>query len=497
MRNNRIRAGFFLSYTAIFIQSIISLLYTPFLIRCLGETDYGLLQLAVSTIANLSILSFGFTGSYMRFYAPYRADNDFRSVAELNGMFLIIFLSASLLSLIAGGIITACSDLIFSRTMTTQETGTLKILLAVMTVNTALTFPANVFDMHIASQERFAFQKILIIVTAVLNPAIALPFILNGHGSITAAVCMTLVTAVKLTASAVYCIKRLKMQFVFKINTAVLKQVSVFSFFIFLNIVSDQINWNTDKTILGIFKGSQSVTRYSVASQLNSYFLTFSYALCALLTPRAHTLIAEKKGSDCLTRFFTRFGRAELLVMMYLFMLLIAVGKPFMRLWSGLDSDIPYFTALLLTAPLLVTSAQSIGIEIQRAKDMHKFRSVLYILIAVVNMLISIPLCIHFGEIGCALGTCLGLTAGNIVIMNFYYHRRVGLNMIYFWRRIIKLLPVFVPSLITAVIIRVSGGNGILTVIVGGACITLVYGLSIFFIALSKKERGKILRSFQ
>ena len=147
MRNNRLRAGFFLSYTAIFIQSIISLLYTPFLIRHLGETDYGLLQLAISTIANLSILSFGFTGSYMRFYAPYRADNDFSSAAKLNGMFLIIFLSASLLSLIAGGIIIAGTDLIFSRTMTAQQTGTLKILLLIMTVNTALCIgrPAGIF----------------------------------------------------------------------------------------------------------------------------------------------------------------------------------------------------------------------------------------------------------------------------------------------------------------------------------------------------------------
>lgn len=65
MRN--LKSGFILSYISIFIQSIISILYTPVMLRLLGESNYGLLQLAVSTMSSLSILSFGFGSSYMRF----------------------------------------------------------------------------------------------------------------------------------------------------------------------------------------------------------------------------------------------------------------------------------------------------------------------------------------------------------------------------------------------------------------------------------------------
>ena len=53
MRN--LKSGFILSYIAIFIQSIISILYTPVMLRLLGESNYGLLQLAVSTMSSLSI----------------------------------------------------------------------------------------------------------------------------------------------------------------------------------------------------------------------------------------------------------------------------------------------------------------------------------------------------------------------------------------------------------------------------------------------------------
>ena len=127
--------------------------------------------------------------------------------------------------------------------------------------------------------------------------------------------------------------------------------------------------------------------------------------------------------------------------MAYIFTVFVGVGRPFMRLWSGLQSDIPYYTALLLMSPLLVTSIQSIGIEIQRAKDMHRFRSVLYFVIATFNIAVSIPLCVRFGEIGCALGTCVCIFVGNIIIMNIYYQRRVGLDMAYFWKQILRLAP--------------------------------------------------------
>ena len=41
MRNN-LKSGLLFSYAAIFIQSAVSLIYTPVLLRLLGGQDYGL-----------------------------------------------------------------------------------------------------------------------------------------------------------------------------------------------------------------------------------------------------------------------------------------------------------------------------------------------------------------------------------------------------------------------------------------------------------------------
>ena len=71
-----------------------------------------------------------------------------------------------------------------------------------------------------------------------------------------------------------------------------------------------------------------------------------------------------------------------------------------------------------VTVPLI----QNLGIEIQRAKNMHKARSAVYLFIAIANVFVSIPLIKLMGPAGAALGTAISLFAGNIIFMNWHYH---------------------------------------------------------------------------
>lgn len=489
MKTNQLNSGVILSYIAIGIQSLVSIIYTPVMLRFLGQSSYGLLQLAISSVSVLGILSFGFDGSYLRFYTKYKSAGDERAIAELNGMFALIFIFAALAAAAAGSAVTLNAEIIFSRSMAPEELSRLKTLLGIMTLNLALSFPCSIFDSYIVSQERFAFQKTLLIITSLMNPMLTFPLILLGKGPASVAVCITFITFTRLAASMIFCIKRLKMRFGFKADSALLKHLCSFSFFVFLNIVSDQVNWNVDKTLLGILKSPASVAAYSIGSQFNSYFLTFSYALMSVFSPKAYLITENDKSGTLLSKFFAQFGRMQLIVMAYIYMMFIAVGRQFISVWSGIDSSVPYYTALLLISPLLITSAQSIGIEIQRAKDMHKFRSVLYFLIALGNILISVPLCIRFGEIGCAAGTCICLVIGNIVIMNIYYQKRVGLDIIYFLKQLARLLPSFIPPAAAAVLLNIFIKETVPSIIIGSVTLTAVYWVCAVLFGLSKEEK--------
>lgn len=491
MSKGYLKSGFILSYAAILIQSVVSIVFTPVLLRLLGQSDYGLLQLATTQAAHLGILSFGFSGSYLRFYSKYMAVKDKSSVSVLNGTFLTVFLLSAALSLVCGGAIIAISPAVFGRSMSGAELDSLRVLLGIMTVNLALTFPSGIFDSYIVAHEKFAFQKLLLIFTSLLTPLLTVLLLSLGGTSRSAALCIAIVTLIKLIVSGVYCVKRLGMRFSFSFNWNMFKPICTFSFFVFLNMISDQINWSADKTILGIVRGSNEVTLYSLGAQINTYFLTISYALSSLFSPRAYRIASVKHSENMLNRFFARFGRIQLCVMGFVFLALIAAGKPFMRIWSGLDTDVPYYTAMLLISPLIVTSMQSVGIEIQRAKDLHRFRSVLYLAVAALNIIISIPLCLRFGALGGAAGTAFGLVVGNIIIMNIYYHKRVKLNMAYFWREAAKLLPAFILPTLCAVVLRDFVRQSLSSVIIACAILAAIYLPSVWLLGLSKDIKNK------
>ena len=60
MRVNQIKAGAILSYLTQLVHILSALIYTPIMLRLLGQTEYGLYQLAASVISYLSILTLGF-----------------------------------------------------------------------------------------------------------------------------------------------------------------------------------------------------------------------------------------------------------------------------------------------------------------------------------------------------------------------------------------------------------------------------------------------------
>lgn len=75
---NQLKAGAILTYIAMGIGFIVSLVYTPIMIRLLGQSEYGLYNLAASIIAYLGILNFGFGSTYIRYYSQYKVKEDQR-----------------------------------------------------------------------------------------------------------------------------------------------------------------------------------------------------------------------------------------------------------------------------------------------------------------------------------------------------------------------------------------------------------------------------------
>lgn len=497
MKVNQLKAGAVLSYISMGLGYLVSIIYTPIMLRLLGQSEYGLYNLVASVVAYLGVLNFGFGSAYMRYYSRYKVQEDKEKIASLNGMFLIIFSFIGFIAIIAGTILALNTEFIFGDKLTVNELSKAKTLMMILVINLAISFPNIVFNSHITANEQFVFQKLVHMVKTVANPFIVLPVLIMGFGSVGMVVATTLLNVAIETVNAIFCIKKLKMKFSFNnFDFKLMREMTVFSSYIFINLLVDQINWNIDKFILGRFHGTVSVAVYGLAAQLNSYYLSISTTISGVFIPRVHRLVANSNDNGELTELFTRIGRLQFIVLSLVSTGFIFFGRSFINMWAGNNYDGSYLIVLLLIIPGTISSTiQNIGIEIQRAKNMHKFRSWLYLFIAIGNLGISIPLAKLYGGAGAAFGTAVAILIGNGFIMNWYYHVKVGINIIYFWKQILSFISSLVAPIVAGVLINsLFNLNNLFNFICFGIIYVIIFFTSMWIIGMNQYEKDLIRR---
>lgn len=501
--SKQIIGGTFLSYLQMGFGVVINLLYTPLMIRALGQSEYGLYNTVASTISMLSILSLGFNSSYIRYFARYRKENDDNAIYRLNGLFLIIFSAIGVIAFGCGLFLTNHLDIIFASGLTTEEYGIAKILTLLLTINLSLSFPLSVFSNIISAYERFVFLKFLGIVRTVLSPLITLPLLLLGYGSVALTVVSVSVHIGVDIIYLLYVVFVLKQKFRFvNIEKGLLVDLIKYTSFIALNIVVDQINWNVDKILLGRFKGTAAVAVYSVGYTLYQYYSMFSSAISGVFTSRIHHIFQQFKENTVLLNsnlsdLFIRVGRLQFLVLALIATGVLFFGKPFIRFWAGAEYEQAYYVALLLIIPASIALIQNIGIEIQRAENKHQFRSIVYTIMALCNLGLTVVMSQLYGVIGAAACTAVSLIVANGIMMNIYYHKQCGLDIKLFWTNVGSqarglIIPVIVGMLINHLVIL----DSVIMLLVMISVYSLIYIISMWKFGMNEYERNLIMSIF-
>lgn len=447
---NQLKAGAILSYISLGLHNIIGLLYIPFLLRMLGQSEYGLYALAASVIAYLTVLDFGFGNAIVRFTSKMRAEGKLEEQYSLFGMFIIIFAIIGLLVLTIGIGLYFNVDTLFNRTMTIEELEKARIMVLLLSANLAVTFFFSIFGSIITAHEKFVFQKMLIIIRIVLQPCIMMPLLFMGYKAVTMVVIITLLNISTLLINTYYCFAILKIKVHFtKFKWSLLKEIGGYSFYIFIGILVDKIWWSTGQFVLGAIVGTTAVAVYAIAMQFKDFYRGFSVAISSVFLPRITTMITNKSSLNEISNLFIRVGRIQFIILSFFLSGFIIFGQAFVEFWAGNEYSEAYTIALIVMLPLTVACIQNIGVTILQASNQHKFRSIMYLCIAVASVALSIPLARKYGGIGCALAIAIALVLGNIIVINIYYYYKIKIDIPRFWKEIAKIsIPIIVIAIL-------------------------------------------------
>ena len=492
---SQITSGIILSYIAQAVQIVITLLYTPIMLRLLEKSEYGLYHLAYSVISYLSLFTFGFSSSYVKFYSTCLVGSEpQKEISKLNGMFLSIFTALGLLTLSIGSFLAINTETVLGGKLTESELQTAKVLMWIMVVNSALHFPLIVFNNHIIAREKFVWLQVLNLLGIVLNPLMTFPLLLLGFKSISLALTLLIITIIKLVLSIVLCISKLKMRFIFKeMQFKLLKDVGAFSFFIFIETIISMINISLDRFLLGKMVGLISVAIYTVGGQINTLYTSLSTSISSVFTPRINRMVAEKRRVSELSDLFIQIGKLQYSILLLILIGFIVFGERFIQLWAGKGYEKAYIVALVLILPNTINLIQNIAIEVQRAMGLQKYRSYIYSVIAIMNIIISILLIGKYHEVGAAMGTGIAWIIGSGIIMNIYYSKRIHLDIWHFWKEIGRMslggIPIIVFGFtLRRVIMQVS----LVQYFVLIATMIPLYLASMYFLGLKGNERRKL-----
>lgn len=448
---NQLKVGAALNYVSICLNMVVGLLYTPYMLRMLGQSEYGLYSLAASIIAYLTVLDLGFGNAIIRYTAKFRAEGKQREQEEMFGMFFILYIGIGVIAMIAGSVLSLNVENMFSRAMTESEVHRTRIMLWLMTFNLAFTFPMSIWGSIMSAYERFVFQRIVSIIRSVLNPVVMILLLVVGYKAIAMVVVTTIFNVATLLVNWWYCKYKLTIKVRFaKFKWAFLKEVSIYSFWIFLNAIMDRIYWSTGQFVLGIYKGSVAIAVYAVAIQLESMYMMFSTAISSVFLPKVTSMVTKGSSDEEISDLFIRTGRIQYIVMAYILSAFVVFGKQFIILWAGDDYADAYYLTLMFFVPLTVPLIQNLGILILQARNQMKFRSMLYIVIALCSLGLSIYFAQIYGGYGCAFVTGMALLIGQGLIMNIYYQKKQRINIKGFWWEILKM------SIVPAVFIVVG-----------------------------------------
>lgn len=486
--------GAVLSYVSMGINILIQFAYVPLLLHFLSKNEYGLYQLIGSLIAYMAVMDFGLSTTIVRYYSKYKALKDKQGEENILAIFSTIYAIITLGCVLIGIALYFTIDSVYGNTLSITEMYSAKIMFLILLGNIAITLPANIFTAVITVHERFVFLRLVAILQTCLKPLVVISVFAYEASAINLVIINTVFNLFVISCNIYYCYKKLNLKIKFHYwDKMLVKEVLAFSFFIFLNAIVDQIYWKTSQLVLGAVIGTAAVAIYAIAIQLDMAFMNFSTGISGVFLPKLSAIVATTKNMTAIDDLFIKIGRIQYLILALICSGFLVYGKQFIVLWAGESFEESYYIAAIIMVALIIPLIQNLGISIMQAMNKHAFRAKIYVIIALLNFAISIPLAHKYGGIGCAIATSGALLLGNGLLINIYYYKVIHLDIFRFFKEILKLtIPVLIVVFISLILEKFVT-NVSIPILVGKITMySILYGIVLWKFGMNKYEKSLI-----
>jgi O-antigen/teichoic acid export membrane protein len=450
---DNIKTGALISYIGILLNIIAGLIYTPWMIKQIGASDYGLYALT-TTIIGYFLLDFGLGNSISRFISKYRAEDRPEDISNFLGIVYKLYLFISIIIVIFLVVIYLLIGKIFLE-LTALEIDRLKVVYIIAGFFSVVSFPFNTLNGILISYEKFVPLKLSEIMQKIITIVIMVIALLCGKGLYTLVIVNGIVGVIVICYKFFVIKKYININVNWKYkNKALIIGILSFSLWITVVGIADQLIINFPTIALGAFSGTSAITIYALGRMIHGYVWTFGYAINGLFMPKVSKICLREDRKDQLEQLMIKVGRIQLLVIGCIISGFIVLGKEFVYLWMGNGFEDLYWISILLILPHIVILTEEIANSAMFFDNVVKYKAVVYIMSSIVSVTISCIFARKLGAIGASIGVFIGYIIFNIFVLNVVYYKKMDIDIINFFKKChLKILPyIFCIILIGALI---------------------------------------------
>jgi O-antigen/teichoic acid export membrane protein len=496
---SQLKQGVILSYVNILVANAVGLVITPFIIRRLGDSEYGLYMLIGSLIAYFTLMDLGLNNTIVRYVALYRTSKDKKGEENFLGLTFLIYAITAVAVLVIGTFVHTKLDEIFDNSLTTLQIIDAKRMFTILVFNIAITLPGGAFIAICNAYERFAFPRILLLVKYLTRSALVFGLLGVLPHAITLVWIDSIVNILFILVSIYFVFSKLKVKIrLGKVNFWLLKEIASYAMWIFLAAIVMSTQWNIGQIILGVFKDTATVAIFGVGILLGGYYGAFAGAINTLMLPKAAKMSVESNTKESYNDAMIKIGRLNAFISFLILFGFILFGKEFIVLWIGANYIEAWEIALLIMLAMTLPLLQAFGNSILEAKKRNRFRS----LVSVITIGAASGIGFFLVPLYSIQGIIYPLFAAliiNSITMAWYYMRIFGFRILLFLDSVI--LKVVAPTIVLVgfcfYLKIVNPIESWLDLILHVVLYSTLYLIILYLLVLSREEKNIMLRKFQ
>lgn len=440
----------------LFVSMAIPFLMTPFYLRVLGDTIYGIWVVVLSIIGQMGLLEMGVQPAVTKLVAEYNSVNDYGKIRGVVSTAFLFYCVIGTLVILGCWIISYffLSHLISDQTQIELA----ETILTLSGVIFALQLVSYVFGGMLLGIQKFHIKNFLNITLMIITNVTIYVFLSGGYGIVSLLVITLLSNLLTIFTSFIAC-KKLYAPFTLSlshISKSSFSRLFGFASKVFTSASLRRIAYNADVMIISYYLSPAMATVFSIPQRLLRHVQEMVWALTAVFLP-VFSHLDKKNDLKGLQFFYLNYSRYLIIIVSPILAALTVYGLPFISIWVGETyAQEGKFVFFILLGYLFIQLLQPLDFRLFIGTDKLKVVVRLSALSSALNITLSLVLIQNYGINGIAFATLVSYSVLRIFLL-FFASRYYGIGVGEYFRS--SLILPLMSSVVFALAMFVVGSE--------------------------------------